>query len=86
MSAAAMWGLRDTVDNVWMGSNETEAGPRLFNDYMLARIAAQMMDVQLGQPEGRTKAERFVLQPLRLRDSVKTKMGSARALRILEGE
>ena len=78
------WGLYDTEDNCWMGDNETYTGPKLFEEYGLARIAAQVMDVQLRQQPGRTKATEFIEQPLRLRDKVNTKMDSLEALKGIE--
>ena len=72
-----IYGLYDTVEHVWMGGDE---GPKTFEDFMLARIAAQMIDVQLGQEPGRTKAKEYDPSPKRLRDSVDTKMTALEAL------
>ena len=77
----SVWGLLDTQDNVWMGDDD---GPKTYTDYMIARVAAQMVDVQLGQHPGRTKAKEYVGGATRLRDEVKTKMGSAEALQKME--
>jgi len=43
------WGIFDTEDEVWIGD---EHGPRLFTDKDIARVAAQMTDVRLGQKPG----------------------------------
>jgi hypothetical protein len=75
------WGLYDTKDGVWMGNDK---GPKTFDDYMLARIAAEMVDVQLGQKTGRTKAKEYFGGANRLRDEKPTRMGSERALKLLE--
>lgn len=75
------WGLLDTAENVWMGNND---GPRIFTDYMLARLAAQMVDVQLGQEPGRTRASEFAAANLRLRGTVPVKMSAKEALRGME--
>lgn len=76
------WGLLDTQDNVWMGD---DAGPKIYTEYLLARVAAQMMDEQLGQKPGRTRALPYKGGATRLRDKVKTRMGALQALRNLEG-
>lgn len=77
-----LWGLLDTQDNVWMGNDE---GPKTYTEYLLARVGAQMVDVQLGQEPGRTWAMPYKGGATRLRDRVKTKMGTLQALRDLEG-
>lgn len=48
------WGLYDTTDGVWMGTDE---GPKTYVDFVMARIAAQVVDEQLGQTPGRTRAK-----------------------------
>ena len=75
------YGLLDTVDNVWMGDS---SGPAKFGDFMLARIAAQMLDVQLGQAPGRTRAVEYIEGPKRLRDTVETKLSPLAALQEIE--
>jgi hypothetical protein len=75
------YGLYDTEGGVWMGDDD---GPKLFEDESLARIAAQMMDVQLGQDPGRTRAKPFDELPKRKRDEVATRMSSEEAISRLE--
>jgi hypothetical protein len=60
-----MFGLYDTADNLWMG---TEQGPLLYGDEMIARVAAMMCDRTLHQPLGRTRACVFKPAHLTLRD------------------
>lgn len=79
---ATEWGVYDTVDRVWIGD---DGGPKIFMDPALATIAAMVVDEQLGQTPGRTRAREYVQGPLRLRDTVPTRMGTLRALQNLEG-
>jgi hypothetical protein len=76
-----VWGLYDTKDGVWMGN---DAGPKTFSDLILARVAAQMIDMQLGQESGRTRAKEYKPGAKRLRDKVDTRMSSVEALRAIE--
>ena len=78
---ATNWGIFDTEDEVWIGD---ERGPRLFTEEDIARVAAQMTDVMLGQKPGRCRAREFGGQPVRLRDEKKTRMGPGEALDGLE--
>lgn len=80
------WGIYDTVDGVWLGD---ESGPKTFDGpdaYMLARIAAQLMDERMRQPANRTVAKEYDPGPKRLHDSVTPKMTGLQALRRLEGK
>ena len=79
--APTLWGLLDTQDNVWMG---TDIGPNIYTDYSLARIAAEIIDVKLGQELGRTRATEYRGGANHLRDEVKAKMSSEKALQLLE--
>lgn len=82
------WGLYDTADNCWMGDDE---GPKIFsadvdleNLFASARIAAQIVDVRLGQKPGRTMVRHYPAAATRLRDKVEPKMSAEDALRGLE--
>lgn len=75
------WGLWDTEDSVWMGNDD---GPVVFADYGIARIAAQVIDVQLGQVLARTQAKEYQHGPKRLRDTVDAKMSPLQALNAIE--
>jgi len=90
----AVYGLYDTVDNCWLG---TEMQPKLFTREdsialnglplpTLAQIAAQMAGVQLGYHPGRIQAREFHAGELTLKDEVPTKMTALEALKKLEGE
>jgi hypothetical protein len=61
-----MLGLYDSVDKLWMGSEE---GPLLYEDPQLAKIAAMIVDRALGQPMGRTRAIPCLATPVRIRDT-----------------
>lgn len=79
---ALMWGLLDTQDNTWIGN---DAGPVLHEEEWMAKVAAQVADIQLGQEPGRTRAREFPAQRnLRLKETVDTKMGPLEALEGLE--
>lgn len=84
------WGLYDTVDDCWMGD---ESGPKVFSWsdqasemtqlYAVARVAAQVADVRLGQAPGRTRVRTYGGDSI-LRNTVETKMTVANALQGLE--
>jgi hypothetical protein len=75
------YGLYDIKDNVWLGD---DAGPKIFTNFMFARIAAEIVDVQLGQNIGRTKVREYDPAPKRLRDEKPLKMNAKEALTCLE--
>lgn len=75
------YGLLDTYDHVWMGGDD---GPKLFDQEILARIAAQVLDVQLGQEPGRTKATLYTENAWKLKDEVTPKMTPLTALKLIE--
>lgn len=75
------WGLFDTVDHVWMGG---ETGPRTYDTLLLARLAAEMVDVMIRQEPGRTRARRIPRGPWRQRDSKAAHFRPAAALDRLE--
>jgi hypothetical protein len=85
------WGIYDTVDKCWIGD---EMGPKLFVDTispngkiieaeMLAMIAAQMVDMQLGNV-ARCRAKVFNEKEVHLKDEKKTRFGAEEALKHLE--
>lgn len=78
---AGEWGIFDTVEKVWIGD---ESGPRLFEERWLAKVAAQIVDVRIGQEPGTCREKPFTQQPVRLKDTVATQMDSLTALRKLE--
>jgi hypothetical protein len=75
-------GLYDTVDHIWYGNDN---GPKIFDDIELATLAAEVVDVQLGHTIKRTKAREYdPTRHPRLRDTIKTKMGTKAAIDLLE--
>jgi hypothetical protein len=75
------WGLYDTLDHCWLGDAN---GPKTFEEYDWARLAAQMADVQLGQAPGRTKAMKYDGGLKHLKDEVEVKMTALEALDKME--
>jgi hypothetical protein len=75
------FGILDTKDELWIGDR---SGPRLFDDWEIAQVAAQIAETQVfGTDLGaRYKAYPFdPKQPARLRDDVPVKYDSAAALK-----
>jgi hypothetical protein len=62
----------------------TDEGPHRYEDYAVARIAAQAIDVMLNQEPGRCRAVEYVGGPKRLRDEKKTVMGATEAIAKME--
>ena len=86
------YGMYDTQDNCWLGD---DTGPKVFTiedsakanglpHRLLAQIAAQMVEVQLGYTPGRVEVREFNTPNLRLRDQVQTRMTPLEALIKLE--
>ncbi len=48
------WGMYDTKENNWIGNN---FGPLVYGPRVVADMAAQIADVQLKQPLGRTRSK-----------------------------
>jgi hypothetical protein len=91
------YGIYDTRDDCWLGDDN---GPRLFtfedskkangmDTRIMAQIAAQMTEVQLGYSKdgmsGRLRAKEFNLKEVRLKDEMPTQMTALEALVIVEG-
>lgn len=93
MTTPTKWGLYDTDDNCWMG-NAGGTGPLLYDDAdlkfaktgaeIIAKIAAQMMDVALRQEPGRTRARVFNEGPLVVKDEKTMTMTPLEALQRME--
>jgi hypothetical protein len=86
------YGMYDTQDNCWLGD---ETGPRVFTiedsakangmpHRLMAQIAAQMVEVQLGYTPGRVQVREYDVKNLRLRDQVETQCTPLEALIKLE--
>src|SRR5271163_2391180 len=86
------YGIYDTQDNCWIGD---DTGPKLFSressaeangmpQELMARIAAQMIGVQLGYALGRLQCVVFKGEELQMKDEVPTKMTAIEALIKLE--
>lgn len=80
------YGLYDTKDGLWMGD---ESGPLLFDsekdiDSKFAGVRAQMVDAQLGQATGRTRAQEWKPGALRWRDERPVVRDAETALSMLE--
>jgi hypothetical protein len=90
--STARYGIYDTRDNCWIGD---KSGPRVFTredsvkanglpQRLMAQIAAQMAEKQLGYGMGRLRAQEFNDSNLTLKDEVPTKMTPVEALIRLE--
>jgi hypothetical protein len=86
------YGLYDTQDDCWLGD---DTGPKLYTHELVAklnglplhtaaRIAAQMIEVQLGYAPGRLQPREFNEENLVLKDEVPTLMTAEEALTRLE--
>lgn len=86
------YGMYDTQDDCWLGD---DAGPKVFTiedsaranglpHRVMAQIAAQMVEVQLGYTPGRVQVREFDVENLRLKDQVQTNMTPLEALIKLE--
>lgn len=62
------WGIYDTQENLWIGDDR---GPRLFSeeDVELARLAANIYDIQMGNSLGRMVEKVYIEQSLILHDT-----------------
>ncbi len=81
-----LYGIYDTKDNCWLGD---DTGPKTFEDYTLARIAAQMAEDQVFSNRGmglRFQAKEYKVKNLRYKDSLDTKRTALEALNRLEGD
>lgn len=91
------YGIYDSKDDCWLGD---ENGPRLFtfedskkangmDTRIMAQIAAQMTEVQLGYSSdgmaGRLRAREFNLREVKLKDEMPIQMTAHQALVIVEG-
>lgn len=78
------WGIYDTRDNCWIGD---DAGPQVFEDHLLARISAQVMEDMLYGSDlgGRLVAKELNSNALRLKDEVPVKHSAIESLRRIEG-
>ena len=72
------WGVLDTKDNLWMGDT---TGPKLFDDELIARVAAQLVDVRLRQQPGRTRARAYMEPATRMVDEKTPCMTTLEALK-----
>lgn len=75
------YGLLDIVDNCWIGDHH---GPRLFDEFWIARVAAQVADVMVGNKPGTIMAAPYIEYKLKLKDEVAVKMDSRTALKMLK--
>jgi hypothetical protein len=80
-----MYGLFDTKDNCWFGDAD---GPREFEDFMLARCAAQMVETQIMGSDlgGRIVAREIPEEEWHLKDEVPVKRTALKALQVIEGK
>lgn len=89
-----VYGVYDTEDNCWIGDDK---GPRLFtvadnektkgviNYEVLAKLSAQITNIQMGYKPGRLVHREYKNEDLRLRDTLPVKMSGVEAIIIAEG-
>lgn len=79
------FGIYDTKDNCWLGD---DSGPRTFEDFMLARVAAQIWEDQVTGTDlgGRFKAYEIPEGSWNLKDHVAVKRSTLQSLRRVEGD
>lgn len=75
------WGLYDTRDKIFWG---TDDGPIGYTSYMIARVASQTVDVQLGNKPGRTRVVVLPPGPYNYKGDAETLLSPEKALRLLE--
>jgi hypothetical protein len=79
------WGILDTKDGLWLGD---DSGPRLFDNYLMARIAAQLWEHQV---TGTDQGARFVAKEIsddgnwNKRDELEVKHDALKSLARIEG-
>lgn len=80
------WGVYDTIENIWIGD---EKGPILYDNdperpmltgEFMAKVSCSMVAIRLGHSPTRYRPKEWVEQPVRLKDSVDTKMSTLEAL------
>ena len=78
------YGILDTQDNTWLGD---DGGPKLFDKFWTARIAAQVWEMQcFGTDQGaRFKAQEFEMGQLHKKDEIPIRMSGAKAIQRIEG-
>lgn len=64
------WGVLDTVDNCWLGTNEQGDGPRVYDDESLAMVARDLATTMLDYPEGRLEIARYLERATVVKDEV----------------
>jgi hypothetical protein len=77
------WGVYDKTEDVWIGNDD---GPVVYDNLMVARMAAQVTECALYGSDlgGRHEARVYPGGPKRLRDVVKNKMTPEQALARIE--
>lgn len=74
------WGVWDTKDECWVGG---EDGPKLFDYPDIARVAAQILGVQMGWPPKRAQSRMYDGHGAK-KDELPMPMTTAAALRKVE--
>lgn len=75
------FGIFDVEDKCWLGD---DAGPALYEDEVIAKIAAQVQGVRLGYGPTRLEHRPFHGGPTKFKDSVDAKMDGLTALKKIE--
>ena len=81
--SALPWGLFDTVDACWLGTNDENTGPRTFEDERVAMLARTVYATRLQYPHERIVLRRFMPEDaatVRYKDEVEPALSYAEAM------
>jgi hypothetical protein len=81
-----MFGIFDTVDRCWLGTNDAGTGPKTFPEQALARVAAQVLATQMRWPETRCVARPYDGTGTKYKDALDLPMTTAQALKQIMGD
>jgi hypothetical protein len=79
------FGIYDTSGDCWIGDSK---GPKLFDDFELARVAAQVCEMQVCGTDlrGAYRARPYPMgAPVRLKDKIKLRHMALKVLQRIEG-
>lgn len=84
--SALPWGVFDTLDQCWLGTNDEGTGPRVFEDERVAMAARIVYTARFDYPAGRLVLRRFMPEDaatVRPKDEVEPALSYAEAMTLL---
>ena len=84
--SALPWGVFDTVDQCWLGTNDEGTGPNVFADEQVAMAARIVYTARFAYPAGRLVVRRFTDEDaasVRPKDEVEPPLSYAEAMALL---